>query len=341
MVALVTILGFIFVIGLCVGSFLNVVILRTISNESIVFPASKCPTCGKALKWWHNIPVLSYILLRGKCGFCKCKISIQYPIVEAVTGILFTLTFLKFFLIPATTNGITIGSYIDTVYSWIVVSLLLVMAVTDIKEKVVFDVHTISLVVVGLLYSLLITGWAVYVSLQLSGTLPLNASFLVNNPITYSILGILSGVVIMELLARSGYLFAGTRAFGEGDTFIAAGIGAVLGWKQLIAALILSVFVQFVLTMPIFLKRLIQNKDYKTFSALVGFIIYAILLYILQIKHILDGGIIHFVATIILATIGIYACVRVLRGIKENQENMLKLPFGPAMAIATLIMIAL
>ena len=82
------VLAFILIIGLVIGSFLNVVILRTVSGESIVFPASKCPKCNTPLKWYHNIPVLSYIFLRGKCGFCHEPISIQYPIVELLTGIL-------------------------------------------------------------------------------------------------------------------------------------------------------------------------------------------------------------------------------------------------------------
>ena len=66
----------VFLIGLCIGSFLNVVALRGLSGESIAFPASKCPSCQKPLKWWHNIPVISYLFLRGKCAFCKEKITL-------------------------------------------------------------------------------------------------------------------------------------------------------------------------------------------------------------------------------------------------------------------------
>ena len=87
---------FISVIGLCLGSFYNVVILRSLSNESIVFPSSKCPKCGEKLKPWHNIPVLSYIFLRGKCAFCKEKISLQYPLVELTTMGLFLWSFYEF-----------------------------------------------------------------------------------------------------------------------------------------------------------------------------------------------------------------------------------------------------
>ncbi len=334
-------IGFVFIIGLCIGSFLNVVILRALSNESIIFPPSKCPVCGNSLKWWHNIPVLSYILLKGKCGFCKCKISIQYPIVELLTGILFTFVFIKFFIGSAILTGITAGTYINTIYAWIVISLLIVMAVTDIKEKVVFDAHTYSLIGAGLVYAMLITGSAIYFSLTSTGKLPLNTSFLINNPLTDALLGLAAGVIIMELLARSGYLFAGTRAFGEGDTFIAAGIGAVFGWKKLIAALVLSIIIQLIITLPLFLKKLFDNKEYFTFGTLSGFFIYAAAFLILQSKGLLSNSIVYLVAAVLLAIIGITACINIIKGIKSNPDNMIYLPFGPAMAIAALIMICI
>ena len=95
-VYLLMILFFVFCIGTVIGSFLNVVILRAFSGESIVLPPSKCPKCGNKLKWWHNIPIISYILLRGKCYFCHEKISIQYPIIEFITGLVFLAVFIKF-----------------------------------------------------------------------------------------------------------------------------------------------------------------------------------------------------------------------------------------------------
>jgi leader peptidase (prepilin peptidase)/N-methyltransferase len=76
----------VFIFGIMIGSFLNVVIYRIPNGESIVFPASKCQSCQTALKWYHNIPIFSWIALGGKCGFCKEKISAQYPIVELLTG---------------------------------------------------------------------------------------------------------------------------------------------------------------------------------------------------------------------------------------------------------------
>ena len=78
---------FILVVGACIGSFLNVVALRALSKESIVYPSSKCPECNEPIKWYDNIPVLSYLLtFRGKCRNCGGKVSVQYPIVEALTS---------------------------------------------------------------------------------------------------------------------------------------------------------------------------------------------------------------------------------------------------------------
>ena len=113
------------IIGLCFGSFYNVVILRSLTNESIVFPPSKCPICGNHLKPWHNIPVLSYLFLRGKCAFCKEKISIQYPIIELITMGLFISCYVKF------------GLTLQCLFAVVLTSTLLIMSMTDLKEKIV------------------------------------------------------------------------------------------------------------------------------------------------------------------------------------------------------------
>ncbi|MFT7824042.1 MAG: prepilin peptidase [Sulfurimonas sp.] len=85
----------VFIFGIMIGSFLNVVIYRIPKGESTVFPASKCQSCGTPLKWYHNIPLFSWIMLGGKCGFCKEKISLQYPVIEFLTGMLFLILYFK------------------------------------------------------------------------------------------------------------------------------------------------------------------------------------------------------------------------------------------------------
>ncbi len=329
--ALIAILALVFITGLCIGSFLNVVILRTLSEESIVFPASKCPKCQTPLKWWHNIPVLSYILLRGKCAFCKEPISIQYPIIELITGIIYTILFMKF------------GVSFDTLFAWIFAALLIVIAGTDIKEKVVYDVHTYTLIGFSLLYAVVVTATAIY-QIHVAGT-PIEFSkyILLNNPLSMSILGAIEGALILEICARAGYLVAGTRAFGEGDTFIAAGLGALFGWRTLLVVLALSVLIQVVLFLPIFVKGLIQNKDFKTLISFVLFCAYAITFYSLQHIRIItpENIIIYTIGALILAALGITSCIFIFKGLREKPENRTYLPFGPAMVAAAFIALIL
>jgi len=95
-----TILGsFVFIFGILIGSFLNVVIYRIPKGESIAYPASKCQACQTPLKWYHNVPIFSWLFLGGKCAFCKDPIAKQYPIVELLTGVIFLLLYLKLGLI--------------------------------------------------------------------------------------------------------------------------------------------------------------------------------------------------------------------------------------------------
>ena len=321
------ILLFVLIIGLCIGSFLNVVILRAFSNESIVFPASKCPKCQHKLYWWHNIPVLSYILLRGKCGFCKEKISIQYPIIELVTGLIFVLVFLKY------------GFSVDTLFSWGFASLFIVLAVTDIKEKVVFDAHTYSLIAIGLLYAILVASVQVYADYSLIGEFEVTSKWLLNNHVTESVFGLVLGFVFMELIARSGYLLAGTRAFGEGDSYIAAGLGAVFGWRILVDIIVMSIIIQFILTIPMFIKTELTKKNYKTLGYFGLFIAYTIAFVLTQYFGYLTNMLVFIPVSVGLLIIGLLLCRAILSGIKNNPEERTYLPFGPALVIAGFIVL--
>src|SRR5436190_6443584 len=90
---------FVFALGACIGSFLNVVVWRLPRNESLVTPPSRCPKCGHKLAWFDNIPVFGWIFLRGKCRYCGEPISPRYPIVEAITGLLFVGYYVSFFIL--------------------------------------------------------------------------------------------------------------------------------------------------------------------------------------------------------------------------------------------------
>lgn len=317
------VLLFVFITGLCVGSFLNVVVLRAFSNESIAYPPSKCPKCQKPLKWYHNIPVLSFVLLRGKCAYCKEKISIQYPLIEIITGLLFVIIFMKY------------GFDINALFVFAFASLFVVIATTDIKEKVVFDFHTYSLIILGLIYNFFNFGH-LYFGQKITAVGSI--TFAINNSFIASIIGLIVGVIIMEGLARFGYLVAGTRAFGEGDSYIAAGLGAVFGFKYLITILIYSLIIQIIFTIPVYFKKLFLNKDFKTIAALSVFFALAIIFKVMSNTYIFNNTLILLTFLILLCAFGIYACKRILGGIK-NQENVTYLPFGPAMVISALIVI--
>lgn len=322
--AYIAIFALIFIVGICIGSFLNVVILRSLSEESIVFPASKCPKCQTPLKWWHNIPIISYIFLKGKCAFCKEPISIQYPIIELFTGIIFTLIFWKY------------GFSFDTLFLWAISSMFVVIAGTDIKEKVVFDVHTYILMGLGFAYAIYKTS-LILINMNNAGIpFVLTGEFLMNNPITLSIFGALAGALILEIFARFGYVLAGTRAFGEGDTLIAAGLGAVFGWKSLLWVLVLSVVIQVIMFFPFFIKRLIADKEWRTLAVFMGFVVYATAFYVVQESELLSGRspLLSLVLSLILAFLGILSCVMILRNMKNKSKTYI--PFGPALVLAAL-----
>ena len=317
---------FIFIIGLCIGSFLNVVILRSLSNESIIFPASKCPKCQHKLFWWHNIPVLSYLILHGKCGFCKEKISPQYPFIELLTGIIFTLLFLKF------------GLSIDTLFAWVIGSLFIVIAATDWKEKIVFDTHTYLLIGVGILYGIIITALDLYQFHKITGGYNITSEWVIANPVSSTLLGIILGFVIMEIIARIGYLIAGSRAFGEGDSFIAAGLGAIFGWKMMLVALVMAVVIQVIITLPVYIKKEIESKNWMVILSLGAFAIYTIAFLMALNFGWLANTFAYALSAIVLAVCGIFTCREVLRGIKKP-EGRTYLPFGPALIFAGFIIL--
>jgi leader peptidase (prepilin peptidase)/N-methyltransferase len=124
--------GFFFILGTIIGSFLNVVILRSLSGESLVYPPSHCAQCQHHLAPWDLIPVLSYIILKGKCRYCGSKISIQYPLIELVTGIVFVLLYLKY------------GLTVELAQMLVFASILIIITMTDIKAMTAS--HIIALV---------------------------------------------------------------------------------------------------------------------------------------------------------------------------------------------------
>jgi leader peptidase (prepilin peptidase)/N-methyltransferase len=182
----------IFVFGLIIGSFCNVVIYRLPLGKSIVTPGSQCRSCGKSIRPGDNIPILSYVLLKGCCRFCKEPISARYPIVEFVSAMLFLGLYSTF--------GLTLPFMIYALLA----STLLVVALIDIDYKIIPNTITLPGIVIGLGLSI----WAL--------------------PITplASLLGILMGGIFFYLIA-----LISKGGMGGGDIKLIAMIGAFLGWQ--------------------------------------------------------------------------------------------------------------
>lgn len=320
---------FVFVTGLCIGSFLNVVILRALSGESIIFPASKCPVCQTPLKWWHNIPLISYIFLRGKCAFCKTKISIQYPIIEFLTGYLYLMTFMKF------------GYSFNTLFIMAFLSMFIVISTTDIREHVEFNIHCYILAFLGLVYNFFNFG-----NLYHGYTWIFHTSFMA------AILGLIAGAGLIALYCGLGYLIFKTPVAGAGDIFIAGALGACFGWKYILYILVASVFIQVLAFLPIFLHKLYKKRDFITIAELAVFAVLMLLTYCFY----------SIVWNILLAVTGIFICKRIIESLPkdfaEQNKEMLNnesdvngstfknndishLPFGPALCLAALLFIFL
>lgn len=280
------------VVGLCLGSFFNVVILRSLSNESIVFPASKCPKCNHKLYFWHNIPVLSYIMLGGKCYFCKEKISIQYPIVELFTMFLFGATFVKF------------GIDIKTIFVLFWLSCFVIMTGTDLKAKLVDCNIAIAMGVTGILYNFIQHG--------VSGVIA-------------SLIGLVLGAVVLELIARSGYLVAGARAMGEADTYVAAAIGAIVG-KDILFVLAYALIASMIFIVPMFLYNQFKNDNKKTCILSILFVL-AVMTFKLLWQN--------YWALAALIITGAMLAISILKNIKQ-EENRNYLPYVPALAVGAL-----
>lgn len=210
-------LGFVFFFGLLWGSFLNVVIHRLPLGESVVKPRSRCPGCKKLIPWYRNIPVLSWIALRARCGDCGTKISIRYPLVELVTALLFTAAVAWR---PA--------DYIAWPFHFYFLASMVACTFIDIDHWILPDKITLPGIVVGMVASAVIG----YFNPELGVVQALLESFL----------GVLVGGGILYGVALGYRLYAKRDGLGGGDIKFLAMIGAFTGAKGALASLILSSF---------------------------------------------------------------------------------------------------
>ncbi len=214
------------IFGALIGSFLNVCIFRLPKGESIVWPGSHCPYCKKPIKAYDNIPILSFILLRGKCRECHSPISVQYPLVEGVTALssLFLLT--------------TFGPSLSYLVYFIFIVSLIVITVIDLYHQIIPDVISLPGIGIGLLASLIIP----------------QITFL------NSLIGILLGGGSLFIVATVYQWLFKREGMGGGDVKLLAMIGAFLGWKSVILTILLSSLIGSITGIII---MVLKGKDFK------------------------------------------------------------------------------
>lgn len=188
---------FVFLFGAAIGSFLNVCIYRLPLDQSIVSPGSRCMSCGAVVRWFDNIPIISWLVLRGRCRGCGAGFSIRYPLVELLTACLFLLLFLRF--------GLSISF---AIYVLLVVALIVITFI-DFDHQIIPDEISLSGVVLGFLASFFLPepGWA------------------------SSLAGIVVGWGSLALVFYAYLWLTGREGMGGGDAKLLAMLGAFLGWK--------------------------------------------------------------------------------------------------------------
>jgi len=234
-------------VGLAVGSFLNVVIYRLpkmLENEwrseckeylelednnsntdvfNLAKPASSCPKCNHKIRPWENIPIISYLILGGKCASCGVHISAQYPVVEAVTGILSVFVAIKF--------GVTLETVCGLIFTWSLISLTMI----DAKTQLLPDSITLPLLWLGIL----INTSSIYTDLQ------------------SSVFGAIAGYLVLWSVYKIFKLLTGKEGMGYGDFKLLAALGAWMGWQMLPQVILLSSLVGTIIgvTMMVFNKH--------------------------------------------------------------------------------------
>jgi len=257
-VASATLIGiFVFLFGLIIGSFLNVCIVRIPERKSIIMPASACPKCQAPIRPYDNIPVVSYLLLRGKCRKCKTKISPMYPVVELVTGILFFACYRAFGLTPEAAKWAAFSA------------LMIVLVFTDLRERVLPDVVNYTGFGIGLAIS--------FFTQPTDGT----ALWLANRVFAFpppapvlsfadSLLGAAVGSGLLWLVSEAYFRLRGREGMGLGDVKMMLMAGAFLGVKRTLLTILAGSLLGSLLGLAFILARRKESNYELPFGSFLG-----------------------------------------------------------------------
>jgi leader peptidase (prepilin peptidase)/N-methyltransferase len=246
-----------FIIGLLIGSFLNVCILRIPKEESIVHPASHCPKCNTPIKPYDNIPVLSWLMLGGKCRNCEAKISAMYPAIELLAGVLFFLCY-RFF-----------GISLDGIKWAALCALLIVLTATDIRERLLPNLVNLVGFAIGIVisfFTLPTDGAALWISNRLFDFPPPRPVI----SFADALLGALAGAGLLWIVGEGYFRLRGKEGMGLGDVKMMGMVGAFLGLKRTLLTVLVGSLLGSVIGIIIVLVTR-KGRDYELpFGAFLG-----------------------------------------------------------------------
>ncbi len=248
---------YVFCFGLVIGSFLNVCILRIPEHKSIVAPPSACPKCSVRIRPYDNIPVVSWLILGGKCRSCKAKISPMYPLVELLTGLLFLACYFAF--------GLTAEALKWAVFS----ALMIVLVFTDLRERILPDVVNYSGFVLALLFSFFTlpadgtAGWILRKAFAFSPPIPAQSLF-------DALLGAAVGSGLLWLVSEAYFRLRGREGMGLGDVKMMLMAGAFLGAKRTLLTILAGSVLGSILGIAFILVRRKQSDYELPFGTFLG-----------------------------------------------------------------------
>lgn len=286
----------IFILGLILGSFYNVLIIRTLNGESIIFPTSHCMECDTPIEWKYKIPILSYIFLKGKCKYCGKPIDIMYPVVELVTGLIFLFLYLKY--------GISFQFFVTTICA----SLFLILAGMDIKSNMICSKYATYLIPCSILFNF--------------------------TDILNSIYGgaVCFGITKILLWVSNKYK---KEFLGDGDLHLFTAFGCFVGLSHLLILSASALLFIGITAFVKYINRCINQKNYRTILYLLWFGVAYLLVFFSHIGFINPCLYIRVLIFVNLIC-ALFVVVKNLFSNFKKSQNPLFIPVSPYIFLAVL-----
>lgn len=286
----------IFILGLILGSFYNVIILRTIAGESIVLPPSRCPNCKTPIKWKHKIPVLSFLFLKGKCSYCNAPIDLMYPVNELLTGLIFIFLYIKY------------GLSVNFITSAICMSLFVILTGMDIKSKKISTKYAVGLIIACILFN--------YACLS------------------SSIIAAITGFLLVNAVLYLGQKL-NINFIGEGDAYIVSALCAFTGFERILFAITAMIVFQALFSLPEFLIKIKKTRNYKLLGNIIWFLTAYVLLFAERIYIIQTGMVLKILIFLNIILSLFLLCKNLIKSI-QNYQNPITIPLSPAAFLSAL-----